>query len=246
MKYECEMIRDLLPLYADDVCSDASRRIVDEHLAECPECSAVLGQLKAHEIETGLREETGLVIEHQAKKFRRRSATVGTVIAGLFMIPVLVCLIVNLASGAALGWFFIVLAALAVAASLIIVPLMVPENKLLWTFCAFCVTLVLLLGVCALYSGGTWFPTAASAALFGLGAVFLPFVVKAEPVRKFLGDFSRPLAVIAADVILFANMMNMISAGSKSTLTTILMLLLCAGGAWLLGYTIMTKRGEQK
>ena len=32
MKYECEVIRDLLPLYADDVCSAGSRKMVEEHL----------------------------------------------------------------------------------------------------------------------------------------------------------------------------------------------------------------------
>ena len=35
MKYECDVIRDLIPLYIDDVASTASRRMVEEHLAEC-------------------------------------------------------------------------------------------------------------------------------------------------------------------------------------------------------------------
>ena len=246
MKYECEVIRDLLPLYADDVSSAGSRKMVEEHLEECAECTKVLEQLRTHEIEAGLKEEKNQVIEYQAKKFRRRRATAGSVVAGLFMIPVLVCLIVNLASGAALGWFFVVLAALAVAASLIVVPLMVPENKLLWTFCAFCASLVLLLFVCSLYSGGSWFLVASSAALFGLGVVFLPFVIRAEPVKQLIGDFNRPLLVIAADVILFANMMNMISVTRKGALSTALMEFLVVACAGLLAYTIITKRGEKK
>ncbi|MBD5514514.1 MAG: RNA polymerase sigma factor [Lachnospiraceae bacterium] len=72
-------------------------------------------------------------IHHQADFFKRKSAIAGTAIAGIFMIPVLVCLIVNLTIGAALDWFFIVLASLIVAASLIVVPLVMPENKFLWT-----------------------------------------------------------------------------------------------------------------
>ena len=130
MKTDCDVIRDLLPLYADDVCSGSSRQMIDEHLRECPECSAMLERLRTDEIESGLQEEKEQVIEHRAKQFKRRSATVGSGVAGLFMIPVLVCLIVNIASGSALGWFFVVLGGLAVAASLIIVPLMVPEDKL--------------------------------------------------------------------------------------------------------------------
>ncbi len=38
MKYPCDMIRDLLALYVDDVCSAGSRKTVEEHLAECEDC----------------------------------------------------------------------------------------------------------------------------------------------------------------------------------------------------------------
>ncbi len=246
MNKDCEVIRDLLPLYADDVCSGRSRELIEEHLQECPDCSAMLEKLRTHEIETDLQEEKEQVIEYQAKRFRRRSATVGSVVSGLFMIPVVVCLIVNLASGSPLGWFFIVLAGLAVAASLVIVPLMMPENKLFWTFCAFTMSLLLLLAVTCFYSHGNWFFTAASAVLFGLSVCFLPFLIRAKPVREMIGGFSRPLLVLAVDVILFANMMNMISLWTKSIFTTVLILLGCAAGGWLLYAAVTEKRGEEK
>ncbi len=246
MNKNCEVIRDLLPLYADDVCSGRSRELIEEHLQECPDCSAMLEKLRTHEIETDLQEEKEQVIEYQAKRFRRRSATVGSVVSGLFMIPVVVCLIVNLASGSPLGWFFIVLAGLAVAASLVIVPLMMPENKLFWTFCAFTMSLLLLLAVTCFYSHGNWFFTAASAVLFGLSVCFLPFLIRAKPVREMIGGFSRPLLVLAVDVILFANMMNMISLWTKSIFTTALILLGCAAGGWLLYAAVTEKRGEEK
>ena len=34
MSNKCDIIKDLLPLYADDVCSDESKKAVDEHLKE--------------------------------------------------------------------------------------------------------------------------------------------------------------------------------------------------------------------
>lgn len=40
MKYPCNIIRDLLPLYLDNVCSNEAKEIVKEHLENCPECSA--------------------------------------------------------------------------------------------------------------------------------------------------------------------------------------------------------------
>jgi len=42
----CEIIRDLLPLYHDKACSQASRALVDEHVAACEACRAMLGELE--------------------------------------------------------------------------------------------------------------------------------------------------------------------------------------------------------
>ena len=244
MKTDCEVIRDLLPLYADDICSDKSRSMIEEHLSECPECSGMLEKLRANEIEEGLKEEKDNVIAYQAKRFRRRSTTVGSVISALFMVPILVCLIVNITTGHGLDWFHVVLAGLAVAASLIIVPITVAEDKLFWTFCAFTLSVLFLLGVTCFYTHGNWFFTAASAVLFGLSVLFLPFVIRAKPVKAMIGDFSKTVTVVAVDVILFANMMNMISLWTKSIFRTAFILLLCAAGGWLLVNAINAKKGE--
>ncbi|MGN0448325.1 MAG: zf-HC2 domain-containing protein [Acutalibacteraceae bacterium] len=39
MKYPCEMIQDLLPLYLDGVCSEESKKAVSQHLKECTGCN---------------------------------------------------------------------------------------------------------------------------------------------------------------------------------------------------------------
>lgn len=46
MKITCDIIRDLLPLYAEDMVSQASQKLVDNHLCGCDECSRQLGILK--------------------------------------------------------------------------------------------------------------------------------------------------------------------------------------------------------
>lgn len=38
MKQECGIIRDLMPLYHDNVCSVESRAAVEEHISECNDC----------------------------------------------------------------------------------------------------------------------------------------------------------------------------------------------------------------
>lgn len=216
MKFDCNVIGDLLPLYMDEICSNESREIVAEHLNECRDCSALLQKMLRTEIETNLKSETENVIRHQAKFFKRKSVLVGAVIAGIFMIPILVCLIVNLASGAALDWFFIVLASLLTAASLIVVPLMIPENKLLWTFGTFTVSLLLLFGVICIYTHGNWFFIVSSSVLFGFSVCFLPFAVHIKPFRALMGN-QKGLTVMAADTLFFVMMMFSIGLYAKSS-----------------------------
>lgn len=43
----CNVIQDLLPLYADDVVSKESRELVQQHLECCPDCRQVLGEIQA-------------------------------------------------------------------------------------------------------------------------------------------------------------------------------------------------------
>ena len=243
MKMECEVIRDLLPLYADDACSEQSRFLVDEHLAECADCRGMLLRLRETSIETSLQTEKNTVIEYGAKKFKRRSSLVGTVIAGVFMIPILVCLIVNLASGHSLDWFFVVLASLGVGASLIIVPLMAAENKALNTLGAFTVSLMILLAVTCLYSRGTWFWIASAAVLFGLAVIFLPFVIRAKPVRALTGGGNPLLLVLGLDVTLFVHMMNMIFARRGFGPGNAVLLLGTIAGIGMTALEIMRKRG---
>lgn len=46
MDISCDIIRDLLPLYAEDLVSDATRELVDDHLCGCDPCTKQLGILK--------------------------------------------------------------------------------------------------------------------------------------------------------------------------------------------------------
>ena len=46
MKLDCEVIRDLLPLYAEHMASPASTALVEEHLQECEACRAELEQMQ--------------------------------------------------------------------------------------------------------------------------------------------------------------------------------------------------------
>ena len=245
MKLDCEVIRDLLPLYADQACSEQSRALVNEHLLDCADCRDMLQKIKENEIENGLKKEKDSVLQYGVRQFKKRTAAVGSAVSGAFLIPILICLYLF---GSPMGWIDIVLASLCVAASVSVVPSVVHEDKLFWMFCAFTASLMLLLGVVCIHGRGTWFWIASSASLFGLAAAGLPFMIKARPMKKLLGDAKPWVVITAIDIALFVNMMNMISAHGKITLGTILFSIGVFAGIGLVIAEIMrrSKKNEKE
>ena len=68
MKYECDMVRDLLPLYQDSVCSEASRKIVEEHLQECSTCQQMAERIKDATLEQQLIDERESIVKTYQRK----------------------------------------------------------------------------------------------------------------------------------------------------------------------------------
>ncbi len=44
---DCDVIKDLIPLYIDECCSDESKKIVKEHIGYCNECKKLFEDMKA-------------------------------------------------------------------------------------------------------------------------------------------------------------------------------------------------------
>ena len=87
MKYPCEIIKDLLPLYIDGVCSDESRKAVEEHLAECDECKAFFAEMKQDEITVDEQHEDIKI--RSLKNIRKRILQRQLLFAGLAIVLVL-------------------------------------------------------------------------------------------------------------------------------------------------------------
>lgn len=45
MKITCDIISDLIPSYIDDVCTDDSRRLIEEHIRTCEKCRQKIGYM---------------------------------------------------------------------------------------------------------------------------------------------------------------------------------------------------------
>ena len=50
MKTECSIVKDLLPLYIEDMVSLETTQFIDGHLQDCPECRAELENVKSGDI----------------------------------------------------------------------------------------------------------------------------------------------------------------------------------------------------
>lgn len=184
--YDCELIQDLLPLYQDYACSNTSREIVDEHIAQCDKCKDMLNNLKNTSVDDYIISSKNSILENHAKKERKRTATIGIFTASVLMIPVIVCLICNIAIGHGLDWFFIVLTSLLIAASVTVIPMTVRKNAILWTMAGFTGSLLLLLMTCCIYTGGDWFFISAVPVIFGLSVIFMPYIICHIPLPRAL------------------------------------------------------------
>lgn len=45
-KVDCEIINDVLPLYVEGIASNSTKKMVEEHIAQCPECSGKLKEMQ--------------------------------------------------------------------------------------------------------------------------------------------------------------------------------------------------------
>ena len=70
MRLSCKVIRDLLPLYYDKVCSKESSALVEEHLAHCPQCEDELQKLKMDLENPNISDGKIKVIENISAKWK--------------------------------------------------------------------------------------------------------------------------------------------------------------------------------
>ena len=88
MKYECDMIRDLLPLCAEHMASEKSQMIVREHLAGCKDCAAEWEEIQQGTVPSVEVPEETRQYAKAAKRVKRKRARVlvGTVLATVLAI----------------------------------------------------------------------------------------------------------------------------------------------------------------
>lgn len=83
---DCEVIKDLLPSYADKISSEASNKLVEEHLKKCKNCTNTLKNMNK-EVDNEMIENQEEQIDY-LKGFKRKKIT--TIIC-VIIITILIC-----------------------------------------------------------------------------------------------------------------------------------------------------------
>lgn len=84
MKYDlpCEMIQDLMPSYIDELTSEKTNEIIEDHLKDCDICTEVMKSMKVPEPEVEVREKQDIdYLKKNRKKTRQRIALASVIAA---------------------------------------------------------------------------------------------------------------------------------------------------------------------
>lgn len=86
MKLPCELIEDLLPLYHDEVCSEKTKELVEEHLAQCKSCQSILQSIDYDIIAPKQDSKSIAIMKNIKKEIRTKEAKSALLILLVFII----------------------------------------------------------------------------------------------------------------------------------------------------------------
>lgn len=185
---ECNVVQDLLPLYYDNACTSASKKMVEQHLMTCEKCKKTYEALRNTTIDTVMKDEAEGILERHAKKERNMAYKAGIMIALILMVPVVITFIVSMSSGGGLGVFAVLTASMLLVASLSVVPLLSTQRRMTKSILASVIALLLIFFFVDRMNGGGEFVLWTIPTIFGLSIVFFPLVIRNITLPPILSD----------------------------------------------------------
>lgn len=179
---ECEIVRDLLPLYVDKMASDVSKESIRRHLEHCADCNEIYRRMTFHLEEEKRPSEVGDV-KRFLNKTKRMFLFYG--LCGLSVLSILICMIVDLAVNKKITWSLIVDCAALFSDAFAYTALTCRKNKgfaLMGVISVgtFCLLTAIQISLYYLMDTGTiWiFRYGYPIMLFWLGAVWIPVLLR--------------------------------------------------------------------
>ena len=181
-----------------------------------PKLSEILG-VSEHELITASVDNKAQAEKAQARKWRTLSFSWSLfwyIAYGIALIP---CFICNLAIDKTLSWFWIVVAALVLAFTFTNLTKIIKKHKLILIPLSMYSALVLLLGVCCIYSGGDWFLIASVSVLLGLIIIFTPIYISRYDVFSKIKKYNDFVSVAVVSIGAASSASVSVSSSSIST-----------------------------
>ena len=161
---------------SESTVSKWEKNVAHPDITLLPKLAEILG-VTEHELITASVDNKTRNEKAQAKKWRTLSFSWNLffyIAYGLALIP---CFICDLAINKSLTWFWIVLSALVLSFTFTNLPSLVKKHKLLILPASMFGALVLLLGVCCIYTRGDWFIIPVLSILLAFVIIFVPIYI---------------------------------------------------------------------
>lgn len=180
LKLECSYVRDLLPLYIDDIVSDESKEQITEHLKKCETCRTVYQDMKKDVVDVRLKD-----IDCQKNFLKQtKKSFILTTVNILVCLAVAICFVVNLAVAHGLTWFPIAAASILYGGAIVNALAISVEHKVFNCITVISLGLIVLLVTIQLSNyyllghTNTWFfKTGLPIALLWLVIVWIPVLL---------------------------------------------------------------------
>ena len=170
-----------------------------------PKLSEILG-VSEHELITASIDKQSRAEKVQAKKWRTLSFSWSLFFYIAYALTLIPCFICDLAINKSLTWFWIVFSALLLAFTFTNLPKLIKKYKLVLVPLSMLLALILLLGICCIYSRGNWFLIPTMSVILSWVIVFTPsFISKLKPfekVKKFNAFISIGIDFIVLNILL--------------------------------------------
>ena len=173
-----------LVFVSESAVSKWERNIAHPDISLLPKLSSILG-VTEHELITASIDTEARKEKTQAQKWRVLSKSWDMFWGISYILALIPCFICNLVIDKTLSWFWIVLSSIMLAFTFTHLPKLIKKYKLILLPTSMYLALCLLLGVCAIYTNGSWFFISSFSVLFGLLLIFTPiYIAKYEVFKK--------------------------------------------------------------
>jgi hypothetical protein len=202
-RYSCAVVQDLLPLYIDDVCSETSRKIVEEHLHTCDRCRETLKEMTAEREVDMLKKESEGVLKLHEQHERSRAWKAGMIISGILVAVVLIAAVITTMNSGNVLTVLVIASSMLLIGGMIAVPFIARKGRAAKAVITSIVGLLFIIYFVDRMNGGGHFLLYSIPTVFGLSLFLVPVVLSSMELPPEFSDKKGLISMIWDTVFAF-------------------------------------------